>query len=105
MSGACKCCFIIAAPTVRVQTYIASLPAFPIIQKHPIVNSVVWLAVIFQNLFEQPAQKIIIWCFFESETPDVVQIDSEFLYKDNISKYNIELTDLSDMEIQAGMVQ
>ena len=54
-------------------------PAFPVVQLHPIVLSILHLSGILQGLGEQIPQVIVIGSFFEPQSSDVAQVLVEFL--------------------------
>jgi hypothetical protein len=50
------------------------------VEQIPIEHTVINVAVVLHDLCEQFPEKVIIRCFFESQLPDVIQIDPEFLW-------------------------
>ena len=75
--------------TRELSTYISSFPSFTTVEKHPVKNAIFWLAQGLQNLGEKFPQEVIIWCFLETKLPDVVHVNCEFLWKEDISKYTL----------------
>ena len=62
-------------------THERSFPAFTAIQEIPVINIIINVAVVLHDLREQISKEIIIGSFFESELPDIVEVDGKFLCK------------------------
>jgi hypothetical protein len=59
------------------------LPAFPIVQKAPIVLIIFYLASVLDDLGKQFTEEVVVRGFFKPKFPYVLQVYTEFLYGDD----------------------
>jgi hypothetical protein len=47
-------------------------PPFASIEKHPVVDTVLWLTHVLQHLGEKLAQEIIVWRLFKTQPSNII---------------------------------
>lgn len=68
----------------RKITHLSSFIAASAVKGHPVIDTILFLIEVLQHLGKQLAQKVVVWCLFESELSHVIEVDGEFLWKQRV---------------------
>lgn len=62
-------------------TYIACLPTFAVVEKHPVKDAIFRFTKRFQYFREQLPKEVIVGGLFKPKFSDIMQIDGKFVYR------------------------
>ena len=60
----------------------ASFPAFPVVQQHPVEDAIFGFAERLQHLSEELSKEIVVWCLLETKLTDVVHVYGKLLCRE-----------------------